>query len=127
MATASSRAERSADCGGFARFLALADQVLMRFLPHVLLTYGGHPASLELMRRDLARAIAVVFHLHNFGFNDQRATEHAWTPAVENRKQDSTARSPFGRACKKLLDRTRTPRIRYLSGLEFFSSEGIDR
>jgi hypothetical protein len=31
MATASSRAERSADCGGFARFLALANQVPERF------------------------------------------------------------------------------------------------
>src|SRR5208337_1431318 len=38
-----------------------------------LLTYGGHPASLELMRRARQRGIAVVFHLHNFGYNDRRA------------------------------------------------------
>ena len=49
MPTASSRAERSPDREEFARFLALADQVPERFRPHVLLTYGGHPASLELM------------------------------------------------------------------------------
>ncbi len=29
----------------------LAEQVFDRFKPEVLLTYGGHPASLELMRR----------------------------------------------------------------------------
>ena len=39
----------------------------------MLLTYGGHPASLELMRRARQRGIAVVFHLHNFGYNDRRA------------------------------------------------------
>jgi glycosyltransferase involved in cell wall biosynthesis len=39
----------------------------------VLLTYGGHPACLELMRRARMKSIAVVFHLHNFGYNDRRA------------------------------------------------------
>ena len=32
---------------------------------------GGHPASIELMRRARERGIAVVFYLRNFGFNDQ--------------------------------------------------------
>jgi len=54
----------------------LADQVFERFRPQVLLTYGGHPVSLELMRRAHARGIAVVFHLHNFGYNDRRAFDH---------------------------------------------------
>ena len=39
----------------------------------MLLTYGGHPASLELMRRARLRGIAVVSNLHNFGYNDRRA------------------------------------------------------
>jgi hypothetical protein len=99
MPTASSRAEQSPDREESARFLALADQVLMRFRPHMLLTYGGHPASLEQMRRARARGIVVVFHLHNYGFNDQQATEHARTPAVENRKPDPTARSPDSPSC----------------------------
>ena len=71
--TASSRAERSPDLREGTVFLELADQVLDRFQPDVLLTYGGHPACLELMRRARARGIAVVFHLHNFGYNDRRA------------------------------------------------------
>ena len=71
--TASSRAERSPDGSEGAVFLDLADQVLERFRPDVLLTYGGHPASIELMRRARAKGIAVVFHLHNFGYNDRRA------------------------------------------------------
>jgi hypothetical protein len=73
MPTASSRAGRSPDMRESASFLDLADQVLERFRPHVLLTYGGHPACLELMRRARLRKIAVVFHLHNFGYNDRRA------------------------------------------------------
>ena len=51
MPTASSRAERSPDPRESAIFLELADQVFDRFRPDVPLTYGGHPASLELMRR----------------------------------------------------------------------------
>ena len=51
MPTVSSRAERSPDPRESAIFLELAEQVFDRFRPDVLLTYGGHPASLELMRR----------------------------------------------------------------------------
>src|SRR5271166_2686103 len=51
MPTVSSRAERSPDPRESAIFLELADQVFDRFRPDVLLTYGGHSASLELMRR----------------------------------------------------------------------------
>ena len=47
----SSNAERSPDPRESAVFLELAEQVFDRFRPDVLLTYGGHPASLELMRR----------------------------------------------------------------------------
>ena len=54
-------------------FLDLADQVLARFRPQVLLTYGGHPASLELMRRARRRGAAVAFHLHNFAYADRTA------------------------------------------------------
>ena len=72
--TAASRAERSPDLREAANFLELAEQVFDRFKPDVLLTYGGHPASLELMRRARLRGIAVVFHLHNFGYNDRRAS-----------------------------------------------------
>jgi len=70
--TTSSRAEKSPNPREGAMFLDLATQVFDRFRPDVLLTYGGHPASLELMRRARARQIAVVFHLHNFGYNDRR-------------------------------------------------------
>jgi glycosyltransferase involved in cell wall biosynthesis len=73
MPTASSRPERSPSPNEAAVFLDLADLVLDRFRPQVLLTYGGHPASFELMRRARSRGIAVVFHLHNFGYNDRRA------------------------------------------------------
>ena len=57
MPTASSRAERSPDQREAAIFLELAEQVFDRFRPDVLLTYGGHPASLELMRRARQRGL----------------------------------------------------------------------
>ncbi len=63
MPTASSRAERSPDRREADVFLELAGQVFDRFRPDVLLTYGGHPASLELMRRARQPGIAVAFHL----------------------------------------------------------------
>src|SRR3954470_11459159 len=63
--TASSRAERSPDMQESARFVDLADQVLERFRPHVLLTYGGYPACLELMRGTRMKSGAVVFILHH--------------------------------------------------------------
>jgi glycosyltransferase involved in cell wall biosynthesis len=72
MPTASSRPERSPDPREAGVFLELADLVLERFRPDVLLTYGGHPVDLELMRRARGRRIAVVFHLHNFGYDDRR-------------------------------------------------------
>jgi glycosyltransferase involved in cell wall biosynthesis len=43
----------------------------------VLLTYGGHAVSLELMRRASAGGTPVVFHLHNFGYNDRRGFDDA--------------------------------------------------
>ncbi len=70
--TAFSRAERAPGPREGTLFLDLADQVLDRFRPEILLTYGGHPVCLELMRRARAKGIAVVFHLHNFGYNDRR-------------------------------------------------------
>ncbi len=72
MPTKSSRAEHSPDAPEGAMFLALAEQVLERFEPAVMLTYGGHWVSLELMRRARARGVAVVFHLHNFSYHDIR-------------------------------------------------------
>src|SRR3954469_5632473 len=48
-----------------APLLDLADQVLERFRPHVLLTYGGHPACLELIRGTRRKSVAVVFLLHH--------------------------------------------------------------
>ena len=75
MPTVSSRAERSPNPRESAIFLELAEQVFDRFRPDVLLTYGGHPASLELMRRARQRGIAVVFHLHNFGQSEPKGSD----------------------------------------------------
>jgi hypothetical protein len=75
MPTVSSRAERPPDPRESAIFLDLAEQVFDRFKPDVLLTYGGHPASLELMRRARRRGIAVVFYLHNFGKSELKGSD----------------------------------------------------
>jgi glycosyltransferase involved in cell wall biosynthesis len=70
LATASSRIERLAP-GEAGAFLDLADQALGRFRPHVLLTYGGHPANRGLMARSRRRGVPVAFHLHNFAYPDR--------------------------------------------------------
>jgi glycosyltransferase involved in cell wall biosynthesis len=77
MPTLSSRADHSPTREESQVFLNLADQVLRRFRPEVVLTYGGHPANLALM--DMARrsGAAVVFHIHNFGYSDRRGLEAA--------------------------------------------------
>jgi glycosyltransferase involved in cell wall biosynthesis len=77
MPTSSSRGERAPDQTESRRFLDLADQVLVRFRPQVVLTYGGHPAGLELMARARTAGAAVVFHLHNFAYADRTAFAHA--------------------------------------------------
>ena len=77
MPTASSRYEAALDRAAASAYLDLTGQVLARFRPHVLLTYGGHPTSLELMRQARSRGVAVVFHLHNFGYPDRSAFVHA--------------------------------------------------
>jgi len=69
--TTYSRAERAPNPREAALFLDLLDQVLGRFRPQVLLTYGGHPVCLELIRRARDRSAAVVFHLHNFAYNNR--------------------------------------------------------
>ena len=73
--TAYSRAERAPSPREAALFLDLGEQVLSRFRPDILLTYGGHPVCRDLMLRARAKGTKVVFHLHNFGYNDRRAFE----------------------------------------------------
>jgi len=71
MPTAHSRVERAPSPREAGIFLDLAEQVLERFRPQVLLTYGGQPACLELMHKARARKIPVVFHMHNFAYVDR--------------------------------------------------------
>jgi glycosyltransferase involved in cell wall biosynthesis len=75
MPTAHSRAERAPNPREGAVFVDLATQVLERFRPEILLTYGGHPVCREVMIRARAKGTKVVFHLHNFGYNDRRGFE----------------------------------------------------
>jgi glycosyltransferase involved in cell wall biosynthesis len=70
---ASSRPKRSPTPAEAVAFLDLADQVLQRSRPAVLLTYGGHPANWRLMAAARRRGIPIVFHLHNFGYPDRSA------------------------------------------------------
>lgn len=87
--TASSHADKSPDYAEGGAWLQLAEQALDRFRPDALLTYGGHPAGLELMRRARTRGIRVVFHVHNFAYTDRRAFVDAasvWFPSEYTRR-----------------------------------------
>jgi glycosyltransferase involved in cell wall biosynthesis len=52
--------------------LDLTSQVLERFRPQVLLTYGGHPANTELMARAKRAGTKVVFFLRNLAYTDAK-------------------------------------------------------
>jgi glycosyltransferase involved in cell wall biosynthesis len=73
----SSRADRAPTNDEARVFLNMARQALDRYRPDVLLTYGGHGASLELVAMARRKGVAVVFHLHNFAYNDRRAFVNA--------------------------------------------------
>jgi hypothetical protein len=98
--THSSRPERSPNPREAAIFLDLVQQVFHRFRPQVLLTYGGHPVCMEMMRRARARGIGVVFHLHNFGYNDPRAVY-----TVERRCAHRSGGRPVGGRDRAALGR----------------------
>jgi glycosyltransferase involved in cell wall biosynthesis len=68
--TRSSRPERAPDRDESRVFLDLARQILDRFRPDVVLTYGGHPANRAMMAEARTRGAPVVFHLHNFAYVD---------------------------------------------------------
>jgi glycosyltransferase involved in cell wall biosynthesis len=60
-----------------AAFLAVYQQVLDDFQPHVLLTYGGHAQASNLMARARRRGAAVVFALHNLEYRQRRLFQDA--------------------------------------------------
>ena len=122
MPTASSLPDRAPNPAESRAFLDLADQVCERFRPHVLLTYGGHPANLEMMRRARRRRIAVVFHLHNFGYPDRRTFADASAVLVPSEFSRRWHSERLGLDCKALpypirLDRVvaADPEPRYLT------------
>src|SRR5688572_10487205 len=58
------------------QFLFLLDGVLHQFTPDLLLTYGGHPAVQESLRRARRRDVITVFTLRNYGYEDRRFFQH---------------------------------------------------
>jgi glycosyltransferase involved in cell wall biosynthesis len=51
-------------------FLSLFEGIATRFRPDVLLTYGGHGVTQEIIACARRRGMQVVFLLHNFGYAD---------------------------------------------------------
>jgi glycosyltransferase involved in cell wall biosynthesis len=99
MPTHSSRPDRAPGAEGSRNFLDLVNQALDRFRPDVVLTYGGHPASLELMAAARRRGIAVVFHLHNFSYNDRRGFADASALLVPTECARRVYNERLGREC----------------------------
>ena len=109
--TRESRAHLSPDPTEAAAWLDLATQALDRFRPDVLLTYGGHPANLELMRRARQRGIAVVFHLHNLAYDGRRAFDHASTILFPSRATRRHYRDRLGIDGSVIADPLRPERV----------------
>jgi len=58
------------------QLLFLLDEIFQHFKPDLLLTYGGHPAVQEAMRRARGRGTTTVFSLRNRGYEDRRYFDH---------------------------------------------------
>lgn len=109
--TASSRAEHAPSHAEALAFLGLAEPLLDRFKPDMLLTYGGHPVNLELMKRARARGIRVVFHLHNFAYRDAQAFEHATAVLTPSEFSARWYRERIGIACTSISYPIRPERV----------------
>lgn len=109
--TASSRAERAPDLAESRAFLDLAGQVLARFRPQVLLTYGGHPANLALMTLARRASTKVVFHLHNFAYGDRRAFADADAVLVPSRYAQKFYADRLGLRCEAIPYPLRPDRV----------------
>ena len=59
------------------QFLFTLDEMLQEFNPDLLVTYGGHHAVQQAMRRAKQHGATCVFSLRNFGYDDRRIFEHA--------------------------------------------------
>jgi glycosyltransferase involved in cell wall biosynthesis len=57
------------DDGECHEFLRLYDDILSRFRPDVLATYGGNRMICEALARARSRGIATMFSLHNFSYH----------------------------------------------------------
>jgi glycosyltransferase involved in cell wall biosynthesis len=64
---------KAPNAGEVAGFLALVDEVVRRFRPDVLLTYGGDPASRGARAAARRGGAKVAFRLHNFSYHDRAA------------------------------------------------------
>jgi glycosyltransferase involved in cell wall biosynthesis len=111
MPTTSSRFQRSPDAAESRAFLALGGQVLDRFRPQVLLTYGGHPANLALMAAARCRGIPVVFHLHNFGYPDRRTFDDVTAVLVPSEFSRRHHARLLGLDCRVLAYPLRAARV----------------
>jgi glycosyltransferase involved in cell wall biosynthesis len=100
--TASSRADRAPSEAEAALLLDLADQILGRFRPHVLWTYGGHPVTAEVMRRARVRGIPSVFHLHNFAYPHRAAFAEAAAVLVPSAFSQQYHARKLGLCCTAL-------------------------
>ncbi len=58
-------------------FLDLVERACARYLPDVVLTYGGPPVGPHLIRRAKQQGARVVFALHNFAYLDPTAIRGA--------------------------------------------------
>jgi glycosyltransferase involved in cell wall biosynthesis len=83
-------------------FLSLFEDILRRFQPDLLWTYGGDPLTQEAMARARRRGLGVIFALHNFGYHDLssfREADAVWVPSQFSRRHH---RQRLGLECTAL-------------------------
>jgi glycosyltransferase involved in cell wall biosynthesis len=93
------RTSQDPDEAEVAEFLRLFDGTVARFRPDVLVTYGGDPLTMEILRRSRRLGMATVFTLHNFSYRSPGAFVDVDAVLVASRFSASYHRTALGIEC----------------------------
>ena len=98
-------------------FLALLEQALDEFRPHILLTYGGSWVSAQIHARARRRGVKVVFALHNFAYRDARLFSNVDSVLVPSGYAAQWYRSHVGISCTAISSPLNLPRVECMPDL----------
>jgi glycosyltransferase involved in cell wall biosynthesis len=132
MPTSSSFPSKAPDRMESAAYLDLFGQVLDRFRPQVVMTYGGQPVCRQLISKARLRGAAVVFHLRNFAYEGGTLFDEVNGLVVTSAYSGRHYNKVLERECKVIPNSLKTdqiiaadPRPQYLTYVNPEKSKGV--